>query len=321
MHPANKQLLKFAGGSLGAIVLVLEAYDVLSPPLEPAAWIYWLLVVLAVGCFPLVLVAGIQWIRRDPDVETAPWMDRAPRALMVSTVGLVVVGGGWLGYWVVAAEGGVRDREAALDGPSLAVMPFRNQSPDPNDAFFAQGLTDELTRVFVDVPGLRVMAGAAAAPAAMVEGAGALEVARALGVRTVLEGSVSKSGDRIRVSAQLLRGEDAHILWSERYDREMGDVFALQDDLSASIVRALSPTVAQTKSGPGGASPSRDWGTESPEAYLDYLRGRGLAQTGAPGDRAEAAAAFLSALEADPEFERAREALESVAPAGAGSGR
>ncbi len=307
MTKATIQLAKVAGAYAGVAVLALESFNALTVPLELPSWIFWLVVIVLVSGLPLVLLVGVRHIRGDSDIETDPWMVWAPRALVVATLVIVFGGGGAVTYWVVLADDGVRAREQALNGPSVAVMPFENQSPDPEDVYFAEGLTDELTRVFTEMPGIRVMAGGSVAESKGTDGA-AVEVARELGVRTVLVGSVRKSNGRIRVTARLINTADGFNLWQDKYDRELIDVFDLQDELSAAIVKELSPTLAQSK-----AAPSFDWGTESPEAYQHYLRGRSLARQGTPEGVASATEAYREALQLDPGYAAAQEALAELA--------
>lgn len=311
MTPALSRLLKICGTYFGAAVFVLERFNRLTQPLELPTWIYWGVTLLVVAGLPVAALVALYTVRADPDIETDPWMEKAPRILTAAAVAIVAVGGGGIAWWVFVADGGVPIPAVARDGPAVAVMPFSNQSPNPSDAFFAEGLTGELTRVFTQVPGIRVMDGEFAVGSKDL--ADAMEAARARGATTVLEGAVQKAGKRIRVTAQLLDVDDGSVLWTDRYDRELEDVFALQDELSAAIVQALAPTVAQSK-----AAPSFDWGTQDADAYEHYLRGRVLADAAAtPEERGAAAEAFRAALAADPDFAAARAALDALTDSGA----
>lgn len=141
-----------------------------------------------------------------------------------------------------------RDLRAALesaslakapdDRPSIAVLPFSNMSRDEDNEYFSDGLSEEIINVLAQIPGLKVIARTSAFAFRGKE-QDIRKIAEALGVRTVLEGSVRRSGNRIRVTAQLITAEDGSHLWSERYDREMADVFALQDEIAAAIAAAL----------------------------------------------------------------------------------
>lgn len=306
MTKATIRLAKVGGAYLGAAVLALETYNALTAPLELASWIFWLVVIALASGIPMVLLLAVRHTLGDPDIEADPWMSRAPRALVGLTLLIVFGGGGAVTYWVVLADDGVRAREDALHSPSVAVMPFESLSPDPDDSYFAEGLTDELTRVFTEVPGIRVMAGGSVAESKGTD-ATALEVARELGVGTVLVGSVRKSNGRIRVTARLINTADGFNLWQDKFDRELIDVFDLQDELSAAIVRELSPTVARSKAAPGF-----DWGTENVVAYDHFLRGRSLVRRGTAADTAAAVESFRRAVELDGAFAAAREALEGL---------
>src|SRR5207344_2834293 len=126
--------------------------------------------------------------------------------------------------------------------PSIAVLPFVNRSHDEEDEYFSDGLADELLNVLAKIPGLRV---AARSSAFTFKGKGATvaEVGRALNVATVLEGSVRKAGNRMRISVQLVKVADGYHLWSQTYDRTLDDIFAVQDDIAQSVVKELRTTL------------------------------------------------------------------------------
>lgn len=130
----------------------------------------------------------------------------------------------------------------AEETPSIAVLPFVNMSRNEDDEYFADGLAEELLNVLTKIRGLRV---AARSSAFTFKGKGATvgEVGRALNVATVLEGSVRKAGDRLRISVQLVKVADGYHVWSERYDRTLEDIFAVQDDIAQSVVKELRTTL------------------------------------------------------------------------------
>ncbi|MBZ5677596.1 MAG: protein kinase [Acidobacteriia bacterium] len=135
--------------------------------------------------------------------------------------------------------------------PSIAVLPFANMSGDKEQEYFSDGLAEEIINALVKVPGLKVIARTSAF-AFKGQNTDIRKIAETLGVTTVLEGSVRRSGNRIRVTAQLITAADGSHLWSERYDREMSDVFAVQDEISAAISGAL-----QVKLSPAAAAKPR----------------------------------------------------------------
>ena len=126
---------------------------------------------------------------------------------------------------------------------SIAVLPFANMSRDADDEFFSEDWPKRLINLLAHVPNLKVTARTSAFAFRGKE-QDIRRIAEALGVRTILEGSVRRAGSRIRVTAQLINAEDGYHLWSERYDRELTDVFAIQDDIATAIAGALQVTLA-----------------------------------------------------------------------------
>ncbi len=122
----------------------------------------------------------------------------------------------------------------AGEPPSIAVLPFADMSPGKDNEYFSDGLAEEIINALVQVPGLKVIARTSAF-AFKGQNTDIRKIAEVLGVSTVLEGSVRKAGNRIRVTAQLITAADGTHLWSERYDRELADVFAVQDEIAAAI--------------------------------------------------------------------------------------
>jgi TolB-like protein/Tfp pilus assembly protein PilF len=179
---------------------------------------------------------------------------------------------------------------------SIAVLPFVNQSGNPDDEYFSDGMTDELASALMKVPGLRV---AARSSAFTFKGrnADAREVGRKLDVATVLEGSVRRSGSKLRVTAQLVNAADGLVRWSERYEREAKDVFAVQDDITGAIVGALQLTLAAE-----GLASSKAGRTDNAEAHDLYLRGRFLVLKQTEEGLRKSLDYFAQALEKDPGY-------------------
>jgi serine/threonine-protein kinase len=157
-------------------------------------------------------------------------------------------------------------RAAAEAKPSIAVLPFANLSADKDNEYFSDGLAEEIINLLAHMPGLTVIARTSAF-AFKGKQEDIRRIAEALGVTTVLEGSVRKSGNRIRVTAQLITASSGGHLWSERYDREMTDVFAIQDEIAQAIARALEVKLALE-------TPAKRGGTTNLAAYEAYLRSR-----------------------------------------------
>jgi TolB-like protein/tRNA A-37 threonylcarbamoyl transferase component Bud32 len=185
-------------------------------------------------------------------------------------------------------------RAAAAPEPSIAVLPFTNMSGDPEDDYFSDGVSDEITNVLSRLGGLRV-----AARTSAFAFKGTREDLRVVGeklsVATVLEGSVRRAGNRMRVTVQLVDVADGYHLWSERYDRELTDIFAIQDEIAAAVADHLKVTLGAVGAGRGAA------GTTNLEAYDLYLQGRAFQlQRGAAVVRARDL--FEQAVSLDPDY-------------------
>ena len=181
----------------------------------------------------------------------------------------------------------------AAAAPSIAVLPFANMSDDKEQDYFSDGLAEEIINLLAQIPGLKVIARTSAFAFRGKE-QDIRGIAEALGVSTVLEGSVRRAGSRIRVTAQLINAADGSHLWSERYDRELSDIFAVQDEISAAIAKAL-----RVKLSPEAASQRY---TPKLEAYEVYLKGKYLQAKVTPESMELARRCYEQASELDPAF-------------------
>ena len=204
----------------------------------------------------------------------------------VAVVVLAVVAGVW--FWQ-------RQRGAATPAgpPSIAVLPFADMSPAKDQEYFADGLAEELLNKLAKIPELKVTARTSS-----FQFKGKNEDLRVIGeklnVTTVLEGSVRKEGNRVRVTAQLINTADGFHLWSESYDREMTDIFAVQDEIARSVAGSLRVTLL------GGKTPASR-GT-SPEAYNAYLQGRHFYEQGSREGLEKAVSSYEEAIRLDPDY-------------------
>lgn len=199
-----------------------------------------------------------------------------------------------------------RSADTALalpDEPSIAVLPFRNLSADPSQEYFVDGLTEDLIIDLAKISGLFVISRNSSFTY-KDHPTKAPQVARELGVRYVLEGSVRRAADRIRVTAQLIDAVSDQPLWAERYDRPLDDVFAVQDALKQQIVAALTVELS-----PGEQAKLTDRPTENIEAYEYYLRGRQAMYLLNLRSIRMAYWALDKAIELDPDFAEAHAAL------------
>src|SRR5262245_19706351 len=139
---------------------------------------------------------------------------------------------------------GLQISARSTESPSVAVLPFADMSPDKDQEWFGDGLAEEIINALTHIPGLKVIARTSAF-AFKGRQEDVRRIAQALGVANVLEGSVRKAGNRVRVTAQLITAADGSHLWSDRYDRELADIFAIQDDIAQAITAALKLTLAE----------------------------------------------------------------------------
>lgn len=183
---------------------------------------------------------------------------------------------------------------------SIAVLPFVDMSEAQDQGYIADGMAEEILNRLTKSGGLRVIARSSSF-AFRGQAADIREIAETLGVSHVLEGSVRRSGDRVRITAQLISAADNSHAWSETYDRDMGELLGVQDEIAGSVATALRVTLA-------GVSPDSS-GPASPEAFELFLQGRFFYNRRAPGDIERAAQYFRDSLARDPSFARAWAAL------------
>lgn len=203
-----------------------------------------------------------------------------------------------LGFALESLSGVSLQLQAQPQGasPSIAVLPFLDMSPGRDQDYFCEGLAEELIHALTRIPGLRV----ASRTASFRFKGSAVEVpviAQQLHVSTILEGSVRKSGERLRVSVQLIRASEGFHLWSERYDRDLSDVFAIQDEITEQVVRALRLVLTDQDKEALARTP-----TQSVEAYECYLRGRQATYLMSQEATTQAIRMFEEAVSLDPGY-------------------
>jgi len=218
---------------------------------------------------PRVTVAGAK--AKAPKVPL--WSHKTVLASAIVVLVAIIGVGVWNFYWRAPKIEPASKEKMAFplpDKPSIAVLPFVNMSGDPQQEFFSDGLTEDLITALSKVPNLFVIARNSTftykGKPVKVQ-----QVAEDLGVRYVLEGSIQKAGDRVRITAQLIDALKGNHVWSERYDREMKEFFALQDKIALEILKALDVKLTH---GEGGRIHGK--GTDNLEAYLKFLQAREL---------------------------------------------
>jgi len=304
--------------------LILQVADVVLGATDAPGWVMKVvLFCLAAGVLPVLAFAWVfeltpEGLKRERDIPrdesithvTAGRLDLIIIGLLMLALGLFVwesrtnrepAASGDTVSAAVATTNAASARGAANVAPekSIAVLPFVNLSSDPEQEYFSDGISEELLNVLAQYPGLQV---AARTSSFQFKGQNQDigEIARLLKVRHVLEGSVRKAGTRLRITAQLIEANTGYHLWSETYDRELDDVFAIQDEISAAIGDALRVELAlQVQSAEVAPRVAESANTA---AYEAYLRGRHLINQRGRSNIVLAVEDLKRAVRLDPEF-------------------
>jgi TolB-like protein/tetratricopeptide (TPR) repeat protein len=246
------------------------------------------------GYVPQFVVAA------QPSAPEASAPAAAPRRRFAAGVlALLLISGCAWGVWRFRAP-------AAPVSPSIAVLPFLNLSADPANEYFTDGLAEELTDALCNAGGLRV---ASRTSAFFFKGkqADAREIGAKLHVAFVVEGSVRKQGDQLKVTAQLIRTDDGYHAWSGSFERKLSDVFAVQQELAGSLVNALQVKLTGTQS-----RRLKKTHTASPQAFDLYLQGKHVSNSYGPDSRVRAEQLFRQAIAADPAYALSYAALADL---------
>lgn len=218
---------------------------------------------------------------------------------------LLVLGAGVLWYFTREADAPAITKSSVLASSpiekSIAVLPFVNMSTEAEQEYLSDGISEQLISSLAKIPELRVISRSSAF-SLKGKAIDVPEIAKRLGVTHVLEGSVRKAGDHVRVDAQLIDAGSDTQLWSETYDRELTDIFAMQDEIALAVVGQLKLALLN-HSLPARSNP------KNPEAYNAYLRGRFYWNEGDPTDLEKARQNFERALELDPDYALAHAAM------------
>jgi len=305
--------------------LVLQVADVVLNHITAPGWIFQVLMLfLAIGLPFAVFFAWAfeltpEGLKREAEVDrtqsithvTSKRLDYAIIALLVLAIGLFVadrflpVGAGLArdsrtqeaasdnrAQGALLQEGTEPEPVIAVDEKSIAVLPFVDMSPDKDQEYMSDGLAEELLNLLAKVPNLRVIARTSSFAFKGKE-VDIAEIAKKLNVAHVLEGSVRKSGNQVRITAQLIRASDSSHLWSETYDRSLDDVLAIQDEISAAVVEQLKITLL-------GAAPKAK--ETDPKAYALFLQARQLSHQLTPAAAGQSILLNEQVLAIDPGY-------------------
>ena len=288
--------------------LVLQVADLAAASFAAPDWVMRMLIVALLLGLPVA--AFLAWayeltpegVRTTAEVDLSPTLSGSSGArlnrLIIGGLAVALVYFVWESRFAPRPGDAVAGEDTGVVGeegsaPSIAVLPFTNMSSDPEQEYFSDGVTEEILNALASVPNLRV---AARMSAFRYKGQNPdlREVGRDLGVQHILEGSVRKQGGTVRITAQLIRAESGFHLWSDQYDRDLDDIFAVQEEIALAIAEALS---VELDLGETRVVASR---TENEKAYDLYLQA--LAKLRARTHLDEAIDSLKVAVALDPDF-------------------
>jgi TolB-like protein/Tfp pilus assembly protein PilF len=290
--------------------LLIQAASILFPTYEAPAWVMKVFVALIIAGFPIALILAWAFeitpegIVRAEDVPPKKSITRrSGKKLVAMTVVLALIAAGLFFFQLTRHPTGafLAPKDAAAE-KSIAVLPFVNMSSDKENEYFVDGLTEEILNRLSQIAALKVP-GRTSSFVFKGKNTDLRQVGSGLGVANVLEGSVRKAGERLRITAQLVRTADGYHLWSQVYDRKLDDVFAIQEEIARSIANALAVQLKLS----GGGIPERP--TQDMTAYSDYLEARALITQRTSENLRRAVTLLEGAVQRDPTFGRAWAAL------------
>jgi len=311
----RRKVLRTVGAYAVAVFVVLQLMDAAVEPLRLPDWLPTLVVIVLILGFPLAFILAWQ-LDITPEgikkTKSAGLLTATQNTMLFSMMTLAMLG---LGYSFYSYYSNVfttsspaetqalvsQSREFVAPENSIAVLPFADLSEDSSQGYFSDGIAEEILNVLAKVNGLHVAARTSSFAFRQPD-KDIREIGRLLNVSTVLEGSIRKSGDRIRLTAQLINVEDGYHIWSNSYDRELDDVFAIQDEVASAIATALVDSFAGLEQKP--ESRTRDLA-----AFEAYRTGRLHWWRRSPDELHKAITLFAKALEHDPAYAPAYAAM------------
>jgi len=285
--------------------LVIQVSSTVLPTFHAPEWVVQTLVVLVLLGFPIALVLAWAFeltpegIKRTEDVDhSQPTTHRTGRTLDFLIIAVLLVIIGVFAYQRFGPSQKTSVSVSAIPEKSIAVLPFENRSRDPENAYFADGIQDEILTRLAKIADLKVISRTStqhykSAPENLSE------IARQLGVAHIVEGSVQKSGDSVRVNVQLIKAANDSHLWADTFDRKLTDIFSVESEVAKAIADQLRAKLTGQEEQVIAAKP-----TDNPEAYDAYLRGLAysLKTSFTPANALGAQKYLKEAVRLDPKF-------------------
>ncbi len=311
----RRKVLRTVGAYAVAVFVILQLMDAAVEPLRLPDWLPTLVVIVLILGFPLAFMLAWQFDVTPGGVKrssTTSVLSRSQNGILFSLmmIGMVGLGYGFYNYYsnvFVAGDGAgaatelVEARKFVAPENSIAVLPFADLSEDSSQGYFSDGIAEEILNLLAQVKGLRVAARTSSF-AFREPGKDIREIGQLLNVGTILEGSIRKSGNRIRLTAQLINVEDGYHIWSQSFDRELDDVFKIQDEVASAIATALVDSFAGLDQKPASR-------TENFAASEAFRTGRLHWWRRSPEELQKAITLFANALEHDPLYAPAYAAM------------
>ena len=287
----RRKVFKVGAAYLVVAWLVVQAASIGFPAFDAPPWVLRVFILVALLGFPIAVVMAWMFDLTPEGVRLDTSTSGSKRLFAVAAL-LVVLALGWYFYGQPSFRKGDVATPTTADRNSIAVLPFANMSGKSDQDYFSDGMTEELLNVLAKVPQLKVVARTSVFQF-KDKGGDIREIGRKLGVTNIVEGSIRRDGEAVRITAQLVRVADGFHIWSETYDRKLEGVFALQDEIARRIGAALKLSL-------GVSAPVAARAPIDPEAYDEYLRGRALLRQ--RRDLPSAIAHLKAAVEKAPEF-------------------
>jgi len=310
----RRNVFRVAAAYLVVGWLLTEVLTTILPTLGAPEWVARaVILVFAFGFIPAVVLSWFfevtpEGIKREHEVvRDESITPQTAKKLDYVTVGAVVIGIFFIAFFSAQTADDDAPPSAVVSEASVAVLPFVNLSSDQDNEYFSDGLTETLLHMLAQIPELKVAARTSSF-AFKDQNRTIVEIASLLGVAHVLEGSVQRSGDRVRITAQLIRASDGFHVWSETYDRTLDDIFGIHDEIAEKVGGALSASLLGTTSGGLIAGVT----TESSDAYDLYLMALNERATFSYGGLRAAEDLLKGALTIDPDFVDAKTELAIV---------
>lgn len=300
----RRKVFRVGVGYAVAAFALLQLMSSISGAIELSPSSMRLMVLGVLGGFPLALFLAWAYDITPRGIERTvePEASRSSRAIELAVIAVLTVMVGGIGYLIYRPDGvpsPIATAQADVVDRSIAVLPFVNLSGDAANDYFGDGLAEEILNVLATVPNLRVAARTSSF-AYKNRNEDVRRIGNELNVATVLEGSVRKSGDKVRITVQLINVADGFHLWSQNFDRTLTDIFTIQDEIAKAVAEALKVRLLGDTS-----SAARMGGTGNVNAYDLYLLGRHNMQERTEAGLLASISYFEQALAADPDYARA----------------